>query len=425
MLRLYRSLTAIGAPLIRLLLRWRERTGKEDATRITERTGIAGLPRPGGRLIWIHAASIGEAMSALPLMQHLLNRQDDLHILISTGTLSSARIISEHLPARAVHQFVPLDHVPWVTKFLDHWRPDVAIWIESELWPNLILETARRGIPMALLNGRMSARSFKRWQLAPRSIKQLLNCFTVLLAHNEQSEAFFQSLGAADAVCVGDLKHTAEILDADPEELSRLITAIGERPAWLAASTHPGEEAVIKEVHARLCAQYPDLLTIIVPRHAPRGEQIKSLLNTGRHGNLSVACRSKGEMPSPQHAIYLADTMGEMGLLYRLTKVVFMGGSMVPHGGQNPLEPARLGCAILYGPHVGNFSDIFEGLTTAGAARKVFDASDLQVAVARLLRDPRTVTARGLAGKAFTVKSGDKVMGRILGAVAPLLPKPD
>ncbi len=421
MLWLYSCVTFLGGPLISLLLWRRKLAGKEDPDRIAERKGITSTPRPAGRLLWVHAASVGEALSALALVQRFLDRHADLSVLITTGTVSSARVLAKQLPARVMHQFVPADRGPWVRRFLDHWRPDLGVWIESELWPNLMLETAGQGIPMALVNGRMSARSYQRWRLARRSSAPLLNCFRVILARDEQSAEFFRELGAPHAICVGDLKQAADSLAVDEAELARLQAGIGSRPVWIAASTHPGEEAAVLEIHKNLREQFPGLLSIIAPRHADRGRQIATRLS---NDGLKVACRSAGETPASNTDIYLADTMGEMGLIYRLAVIVFVGGSLVPHGGQNPLEPARLGCAILHGPHVSNFKSIYASLDAAGAARQIEDVTFLADAVAMLLRDKQTAVSRGRAAKALALTGRDQVLERITTAVEPLLPAP-
>jgi 3-deoxy-D-manno-octulosonic-acid transferase len=297
----------------------------------------------------------------------------------------------------------------------------MAIWIESELWPNLLLETARRGIPMALVNARLSARSYQRWRWAPRSIKRLLGCFHIILARDEQSEGFVRQLGGANVMCAGDLKHAAGPLAADAAELQRLQAVISGRPIWLAASTHPGEEAIAKQVHEMLRPQFPGLLTVIAPRHAGRGGLIAQMLGMG---GLRTARRSLGEAPDRDTEIYLADTMGEMGLIYRLSQIAFTGGSLAAHGGQNPLEPARLGCAILHGPHVGNFASIYSELDATGAAQHIADAQSLSNALSMLLRDVKTAHARGLAAKAYAAAGRDKVLARIAGLIEPLLPEP-
>jgi len=421
MIFLYRWLTFLCGPLVNLLLWRRKLAGKEDPERIAERRGRSQAKRPAGRLVWVHAASIGESLSALPMVQQLLTRNPDLNVLITTGTVSSARVLAKQLPARVTHQFVPMDLVPWVRRFLDHWRPDMGVWIESELWPNLILETAARGIPMALVNGRMSTRSYQRWRLGRRSIEQLLNCFRVILAHDERSADFIRNLGAPHTNCVGDLKQAADPLSADEAELARLQTAIGNRPVWLAASTHPGEEDAVKKTHKKLRKQFPALLSIIAPRHADRGVQIAKQFTLD---GLNVVRRSTGEMPTRDADIYLADTMGEMGLIYRLTTIVFVGGSLVPHGGQNPLEPARLGCAILHGPNIDNFTSIYADLDATGASRQISDVTLLADSVALLLRDKQTAASRGRAAKALALKGRDKVLEHIIAAIEPLLPEP-
>lgn len=420
MLLLYRFLTGLGAPLINLLLWRRKLAGREDPGRLSERRGIAGAARPQGRLVWLHAASVGEAISTLPLMNALLARDAGLNLLLTTGTVSSARVLAQQLPARVTHQYVPADRTPWVRRFLAHWKPDMAIWIESELWPNLICETSARGVPMALINGRMSARSCRRWRFAPVTIRRLLSSFRVVLAHDERSAGFFRSLGAPYAVCLGDLKQAAEPLPVDEAELQRLQTAIGRRPVWIAASTHTGEEEAAGEIHGRLKAEFPSLLTIIAPRHPERSVRIAADFSDK---GWRVTRRSKDELPSSGTDIYLADTMGEMGLIYRLAKIAFVGGSLVPRGGQNPLEPARLGCAILHGPHTDNFTAIYAALDAAGAARQIADAALLADAVAALLRDRQTAESRGRAAKATALTGRDKVLQHIMTAIETLLPE--
>jgi 3-deoxy-D-manno-octulosonic-acid transferase len=418
MIRLYQFLTLLGAPLIDFLLWWRKIGGKEDGARLQERKGVAGIARPAGKLIWIHTASVGEALSALPLAQELLRRHPDITLLMTTGTVSSARILAKQLPARVLHQYVPVDRLVWVRRFLDYWQPDLGVWIESELWPNLVLETARRGIPMALINARMSARSYHRWRQAPDFIRQLLDCFCVILAHDERSAEYMRNLGGARAAYAGDLKQCAEPLAVEEAQLSRLLGAIAGRPVWVAASTHPGEEEIVAQLHQRLQSQFPGLLTILAPRHANRGEQISAKI--ARMG-MTVVRRSSGVLPEGDTGIYLADTMGEMGLIYRLAKIAFVGGSLVPHGGQNPLEPARLACAILHGPHVQNFTTIYSDLDASGAARLIQDGDDLCNALANLLRDKPAATSRGVTAKSVAVKGRDKILEHIADAIEPLL----
>ena len=412
---LYRALTALGGPAITGLLAWRRAHGKEERERLSERFGIPSRPRPPGPLLWLHASSVGEAQSSLPLIDRLMASRPGLEILVTTGTVTSARLMAERLPGKAIHQYQPVDRLPWVRRFLDHWRPDVALWIESELWPNLVLETARRRIPMALVNARMSDRSWAGWRRLPGIIRPLLAAFRRVLAQSEADAARFRSLGAADLVVTGSLKYAAAALPADPAELSQLGRAIGDRPRWLAASTHPGEEAIAADVHRRLKQRHPGLLTLLAPRHPRRGAAIAAALEKA---GLTVARRSRGDAPTTE--VYLADTMGELGLLFRLAPIVFMGGSLVPHGGQNLLEPARAGCAILHGPHVHNFRAIAADLAAAGASQEVRDAGELAAAVDTLLADAALAQRRCAAARRAG-EDGRGVLDAAIAALAPLL----
>jgi 3-deoxy-D-manno-octulosonic-acid transferase len=416
-LELYRAATVAGAPFISAFLALRRLRGKEDGARFPERLGIPGRARPSGRLIWLHAASVGEAQSALALVDRLLALLPEAGVLVTTGTVTSARLMAERLPPRAFHQFVPVDRPAWVGRFLAHWRPDLALWIESELWPNLVHETAQRGVPMLLVNARMSDRSFANWHRWPRLIRPLLAHFRRVLAQSEADAARYRTLGAPAVVVTGSLKYDAAPLPADPAELAALERAIGPRARWLAASTHPGEEPQIAEAHRRLKARHPDLLTLLVPRHPPRGDEIAAAL---RGLGLTVAQRARRGPIRPETDIYLADTLGELGLFYRLSPIVFMGGSLVPHGGQNPLEPARLGGAILHGPHVHNFRAICTDLAAAGASQEVRDAAALAAAVDALLSNAAERARRGAAARQAT-EAGRGALDAVIAALRPEL----
>ena len=414
---IYRVLTDLAGPALRLVLARRRARGKEDPVRLPERFGRPGRARPAGPLIWLHGASVGEAVSALPLIQRLLDDDPRRQVLVTTGTVTSARLLADRLPERAFHQFAPLDRAAWVRRFLDYWRPDVALWMESELWPTLVGETHRRGIPMVLVNGRMSPRSFAGWRWAPGLARRLLGGMALVLAQSEEDRARLQRLGARRAECLGNLKFAAPPLPADEVELERLRQAIGARPVWVAASTHPGEEAQIAAAHSALKLRHPDVLTLLVPRHATRGEKLATELAAD---GLIVARRAAGQPIEPATDIYLADTMGELGLFYRLAPIAFMGGSLVPHGGQNPLEPAQLDCAILHGPHVANFERIAQALDEAGASETVADGAALAAAVARLLETPALRERRAAAARQVAAGQHD-VLDRYLAALAPYL----
>lgn len=411
----YRGLTTAAWPLIHLYLARRKAVGKEDPARFGERLGRASLARPPGPLIWLHAASIGEALSILSLIGRLLDERPGLHILVTTGTVTSARLVAERLPPRAFHQYVPVDRALWVRRFLDHWRPDLALWVESELWPNLVGESQRRGVPMVLVNGRMSARSTAGWQRMPGLVRPLLSGFALCLTQSEEDARRFSALGAARVKSPGNLKYAAAPLAAEPEELSRLRAMTADRPLWLAASTHPGEERVAGQVHRRLAPKHAGLLTLVVPRHATRGAEVAREL--GGLG-LSVARRSAGEAITPATGLYLADTMGELGLFYRLADVVFVGGSLVRHGGQNLLEPAQLGSAVIHGPHMANFQQIVDEMR--GASIEVADGDGLADAVDRLLGDPQFRAERAAAAAAVASRTGG-VLDAVLAELKPFL----
>lgn len=387
----WRVVSRLATPLVPLWLARRLARGKENRARIGERLGQITIPRPTGRLVWVHGASVGESLSALPLMERLLT-EPDISVLVTSGTLASATILGQRLPAGALHQFVPLDTPRAVSRFFDHWKPDLGLFVESDLWPNLVMEATARGIPLALINARMSAESAQRWRWARKSGAALLGAFQIVLAQDEEIAIRFRTLGAKDVRVVGSLKADAPPLGADENRLSELKHAIGGRPVLLAAQTHPGEDETILPAHDLLRAHFPDLLTILVPRHIERGADIEMLC-----GNRASKRRSTGSMVTPQTAVYIADTLGELGLFYRLAPFCFLGGTLVPLGGHNPLEPAALHCGVLAGPYTANATAAFEAVLAAQGFGQVRSSADIAREAARLLFDH---TAAKLAGDA-------------------------
>jgi len=398
MLRFYRWLSVLATPLIALFVCFRKFYGKEDAIRFRERFGCPSLARPDGVLIWVHAASVGESLSMLPLIGRLVVKNPELNILVTTGTVTSARLMGERLPERTFHQFIPIDQVLFVRRFLDHWRPDLALWAESEFWPNIVTESASRDISMVLINGRVSSRSFAGWRRFDGLIKTLLGCFDLCLGQSNDDVRRLRQMGANSAKYVGNLKFSGLSLPVDKAELLEMKKIIGPRPIWLAASTHTGEEKILLEAHQRLKVLHTNLLTIIIPRNSKRGEKIATKIS--KQG-FEVALRSDGDSIATKTEIYVADTMGEMGLFFQLAEVVFIGKSLVPLGGQNPLEAARLGCAIVYGPHMKNFEDISIRLEKANAAIQVLNTEGLIVATQGLLKDISQREMMAAAAKAF------------------------
>lgn len=412
----YRGLSALAPPALRLLLKRRLARGKEDAARLGERMGLAGCARPAGPLVWVHAASVGESLSTLPLIERVLARLPAAHVLVTTGTVTSARLMAERLPPRAFHQFVPLDAAPWVARFLDHWRPDLALWIESELWPNLLRESAARGVPAVLVNARMTERSFRGWKRWPGAARELLGAFRLVLAQGETYGDRFRALGAARVSAPGNLKYAAPPLPADEEKLAELRATIGSRPVWLAASIHPGEDVAVAEAQRSL-RRAGGALGIVVPRHPAKGAAMAEAI---RARGLAVALRSAGAEPGTDTAVYVADTLGELGLFYRVAQLALIGGSLIPHGGQNPIEPALFGVPVLHGPHVENFADVIRALAHAGAALEVRDGASIAACLDQLLPRPNELAAMGAAARACAAAERG-VIDRVMAALEPLL----
>lgn len=396
--------------------------GKEDPARIDERMGNPGLPRPDGPLIWIHAASVGESLSILELARRMLDARPDLHCLITTGTVTSAAALSGRMPDRMFHQYVPLDVASAVARFLEHWQPDLAVWTESELWPALLDATKKRDIAMVLVNARMSKRSYKRWKWLRRMASFILTRFDYALTQDKATAKYLENLGLpiAQIETTGSLKEGATPLPYNEVERKAFTNALGGRMLWLAASTHLGEEPLVATAHRQARRSFPELLLILTPRHPERGDEIAHML---RADGWNVAQRSKAQLLKAQTDIYLADTIAEMGLWYRLAPVSFLGGSLVKTGGHNPFEPAVLGSAILHGPHVFNFSDAFQRLEAAQACVPVADAGALAQKLGETLIPECSAK---LATAAWAVCSeGADVTDRVLNVLMSYLPKAD
>lgn len=416
-LPLYAAVATAGAPALRLMLARRLRRGREIADRLPERWGEDPTPRPPGRLVWLHAASVGESLSVLPVLEALVAA--GAQVLMTTGTVTSAELLARRLPALGLagpvrHRFVPLDVPGWVARFLDHWQPDVAGFVDSEVWPNLIVACRRRGIPMMLVNARLSARSHASWRRAPGLARELFGAFALAQPQSEDDSERLRGLGARHVMAAENLKFAAAELPADPAELARLRVRLQGRPVWLAASTHAGEEAIAAAVHAALAPRHPGLLTIIVPRHPERGAALADEL-----AGPEVTRRALGEDPPAAAGLWLGDTLGELGLFFRLGGPVFVGKSLTVSGGQNPLEPARLGCPVAVGPLTGNFGHAVRVLRAAGALDEVADAAALTAWVDAMLRDPARGGAMGRAGMEAAARAAC-LPGRIAAALLDL-----
>ena len=362
----------------------RLKMGKEDTSRHNERLGKPLLARPEGKLIWLHGASVGESLSMLPLIHKLLKENPTYNIMVTTGTITSAELMGKRLPERAFHQYIPIDNPVFVKNFIKHWKPDIALWFESEFWPAMLGEIKKNKIPLILVNGRISDKTFDRWRMFKFVSKELLSCFTLCLGQSDEDARRLKIIGAPNAQCLGNIKYAGFNPPVDANKRAEILSQIGERTTWAVISTHHDEEAQIgKKIH-EIKQQIPDLLTIIAPRHPQRGKDIQQQLNAL---GLNTALRTKQEKITPKTDVYIADTIGEVGIWYNLAPVIFIGGSLVPHGGQNFIEPCRFHDAVIVGPFMHNFTDAMNRAKKADAIIQIKNTEQLATEVIKLLQN--------------------------------------
>ena len=391
-IRIYNTLIRILYPLvIKRYIKKRQLNGKEDVKRFNERIGRPSKKRPEGKLIWLHGASVGESLSMLPLINKLLESYPDSHVMVTTGTVTSAEIMEKRLPERAFHQYIPIDNPAFVTRFIRHWQPDLVLWFESDLWPALLSGIKRKNIPLILVNGRISNKSFKRWQQFDFISKELLDCFTFCLGQSEEDAYRLRVLGAKNSMWLGNLKYAGINPPVDPDKKAEIEKQINGRPLWVVSSTHHDEELKIGRFLKNTNTEIPGLLTLIAPRHPNRGPEIQEQLNGL---GLKTALRSKGEKISPDTNVYIADTIGEVGIWYDLSPIVFIGGSLIPHGGQNFMEPSRFRDAVIVGPYMHNFTDAMNRAKKADAVIQVNDAAELENMLLQLLQNKDLLEAK-------------------------------
>lgn len=422
LLKAYIGTTRLMAPVLPLWLKHRAKKGKENPARLDERRGISTIKRPNSPLIWLHAASVGESQMLLPIISRILERYPQYHIVITTGTVTSAELLDKQLPDNAIHQYAPADHPIAVKNFLDHWQPNMAIFAESELWPNMILMAKERNIPLALLNARMSTESIQRWaKRGKKSGQTLLSCFDLILAADKATSDGLSWLMEKDIESSGNLKDSAPSLSVDKAEYAILKAAIDNRPVWCAASTHSGEEELIAETALDIKKQIPNVLLIIAPRHPDRAKEVEGIL--GKAG-LNSICKSSQKIPTEKTDVYIVDSMGHMGMVYRLAKVSFIGGSLLKGlSGHNPLEPARLGSAIVTGSKIASFADAYMALLTYNACKRVSSHSELTPTIMSLLSDNEMRNTQTDAAHKY-IQSRDAVLDYVWEQLDPLLPKP-
>lgn len=380
----YRGLTALSRPVLSMLLSYRESKGKEDPLRMRERKGFAGKMRPKGKLVWMHGASVGESLSMLPLIKAIqLATDQDITILVTTGTITSARLMEKRLPDGCIHQFIPMDCPKWVNRFIAHWYPDLVLWFESDIWPNLIHTIDRQDIPGAFINARMSEKSYKWWKKSGSMITELLSHFDAAFTQTPHETKWFEDLGIPQADYLGNLKYASKPLPANEDDLEKMEKQAGDRFTFVFSSTHDDEEAQAAKMYTKIRDDIEDFLLIIVPRHPKRADDIRGAI-ASVDATLNLAMRSRHEMIKDDTDIYIADTMGEMGLFYRLADVTAIGGSFVQFGGHNPIEPAQLNRPVYYGPGMFNFKAVCAEMEEAQAAEQVDDMDAMGKELIRL-----------------------------------------
>jgi 3-deoxy-D-manno-octulosonic-acid transferase len=416
LLSTWTALTRLAGPLGAAIVGARRRRGKEDPARFSERLGRPSAVRPDGPLIWVHAVSVGEAMAAMPVIDRLI--AGGTGVLVTTVTTTSAALVGHRLRPGLIHQFAPLDLAGPVDRFLGHWRPDLALFVESEIWPVSIARLADHGIPLVIANARLSPRSFGGWKRAAPAAKAVFRRMSLVLAQTDDDAARFSRLGAPDVATFGNIKFDAGLPDAGATDLAALEAGIGGRPLLLAASTHPGEDEVVLSAFLKLREKRPNALLTIVPRHPVRGADIALLSEAA---GLATRRRGAGELPDADTLVYVADTLGELGAFFRLSTVVLMGGTFIAGiGGHNLIEPARLGAAVVSGPHFSNWLDIYAAFADAGGLAIVQTPDELSEAVLALLDDPVRRTAQAAAAERVVAGSAGAV-NRTIEAIAPLI----
>ena len=414
MLFIYLFITRYLEFLISGVLKYRLLIGKEDKDRVLERKGIYKVKRPEGQLIWFNAASVGEVLSILQLIRLLSEKNKNLNFLITSTTLTSARMIANVIPKNCQHQFSPLDTFRATKSFLTHWKPNLAIFVESELWPRLLLETKALNIPLGLINARIEEKSFNNWKKISQTANSVIRLFDFAFAQDHKTYKRLLSLGMSKDVLLGtfSLKSQAKKLEYDEIEFKKLKVLFRDRKIWVAASTHLGEEEILAKVQKKLYRSDKKYLLILVPRHPERGKLInKELVSMGQE----IAIRSRDQEVNSRTEIYLADTLGELGLWYKLSDIVFLGGSIIDIGGHNPYEPCRFGTAIMHGPFIYNFQEIYDLLHSNGVSIMVEDPDSL-VSQVKSLNQGKKASELGLKGLELvnSLKDESKSMVKVI-----------
>lgn len=418
MLILYQLLARLIRPFyVKVILKNRITQEKEDGLRVHEKLGTSSIQRPQGLLLWVHAASVGETLSVRKLVSELQERYPHFTILMTTGTRTSSEIVQQKFPDSVLHQYAPLDFQTYVKRFLNFWRPDIALWVESELWPNMLGEIHRRDIPLISINVRFSPKSLKRWRLIPDTFKQIMDNFNHVIVQTKTLEIELKAMGINHVSYFGNLKFATPPLSFDEKMLKTLKSSTKGRPLILAASTHNPEETIFTQAHQKLAKTWPNLLTILVPRHPERSSELQAAC---QQQGLATQLFSEGCKIQPGTQVFIVDRIGTLGLFYKLCPFAFIGGSLLQRGGHNPIEAAQLGCVPLHGPHIENFQEIYAYFDQYKAVLRIQDEQELLIRLKMLLENPETTKAYQVGGgKALEDQSN--ILERVVTCLEPHL----
>ncbi len=391
-IELYKTLMSLVFPIIKATyIKNRKTENKEPSARFNERVGKYYIPRPQGKLYWFHGASVGESISMLPLIDKLLKEDENLHIMVTTSTITSADVMEKRLPKRAFHQYIPFDVPLYAKRIVNHFKPDAVLWFESELWPSLLSEIKKHNLPLILVNGRVSDKSYNTWKRFRPIAKEVLSCFDMCLAQSELDNKRLTYLGAPNVKCVGNLKFAALPLPVDETKKQEIVSAIGNRRVVLLSSTHSNEEEQLATHLKEIKNACKNVIIISIPRHPHRGKEVNEIF---QKNDFITALRSKGEPITEQTEIYVADTIGEMGIWYSIASISFVGGSLINHGGQNFVEPSRDKNAVIVGPNMQNFREMLQSAKIAHAVWQKHSASDVVDDIIGLLNEEEELTNR-------------------------------
>ena len=380
--RILINLIFIFSPII-ILVRLLKK--KEHPIRFKEKFCVYSKKKLNGKLIWIHGASVGEILSVIPLIEKLEKDKKIKQILITSNTLSSSKIFSNLKLKKTIHQFFPIDTHHNTQKFLNYWKPSVAIFVDSEIWPNMIKNIKKNQISLILINGRITQKSFKRWKLFSTSAKKIFQEFDMCLPSSLESSHYLKFLGAKKIKFIGNLKFTETKYNKNDlnKKLKKFLLS---KKIWCASSTHNKEELVCAHIHKKLKIKHKNLLTIIIPRHIDRVGDIENQIKKLK---LKIHFHTSKNKIDKDTDIYLVNTFGQTKSFFKICKTIFLGGSIIKHGGQNPLEAARFGCKILHGPHVWNFSEIYDLLKKNNVSKKIISPNQLTYEVDKILNNKK------------------------------------